>query len=81
MACGGGCGARGRGAWRGQGGVFLRTPALPVLSPGGVFEAHGGEVLGLGGAAEAEICEMESLCGAELPALTFLADKAPHLSP
>lgn len=34
-----------------------------------------------GGATEAEIGEMESLCGTDLPALTFLADKAPHLSP
>lgn len=63
------------------GDIFPRTLnllcSLLQESPG----ACGGEVPGLGGAAEAEIGEMESVRGRDLPALTFLADKAPHLSP
>lgn len=38
----------------------------------------GGEAWGLGGGGNGEV---GVLCGADLPALTFLADKAPHLSP
>lgn len=41
----------------------------------------GGEALSLGGATEARAGEMESLRGADLLVLTFLADKELHLSP
>lgn len=60
------------------GNVFPGTPALAILSAGGVV---GGEALSFGGATEARTGEMESLCGADLTAVTFLADKEWHLSP
>lgn len=40
-----------------------------------------GKALGLGGATEGEMGEMESLRGTDLPSRMFLADKALHLPP
>lgn len=81
MALGGGCGAGGEEPGAGRETSFSGPPLLPCSLLESSLGAHGGKALDLGGAAEAKISEMESLCGADLPALAFLADKAPHLSP